>query len=151
MAGEGKQINTAFFTLTVPGAAVMTGFTEISGLDAECEAIEHRESNIAQGGQNVIRKVAGTWKFSDVTIKRAVDNDAALYTWHKTVADTGEVGNKFDCTITIHGTDHTPVAAYLLKQAWPKKYTPAAINAKENNIAVEEIVLAHEGFERTSA
>lgn len=139
------QNAASFFTLTVAGGPAIANFTELSGMDAECEAIEHRESNNNLTGYNTIRKIPGTWKYSDVTIKRAIDNLGMLYQW--IVSAQSGTFTPGDATITMYDTFGQPVQVYVLKAAWPKKYSPAALNAKENSVAIEEVVIAHEGFE----
>jgi phage tail-like protein len=44
--------------------------------------------------------------------------------------------------------DGSSIATYTLHQAWPSKYTGAAMNAGSNEVAVEAMTICHEGFKR---
>ena len=44
--------------------------------------------------------------------------------------------------------EHQPVVTYSIINAWPKKYTGVGLKADSNEVAVEGITLAHEGFKR---
>ena len=51
-------------------------------------------------------------------------------------------------TLELCDYDGSPIATYTIMQAWPSKYTGAAMNAGANEIAVEAVTLCHEGFKR---
>jgi phage tail-like protein len=40
-----------------------------------------------------------------------------------------------------------PVVTYSIINAWPKKYTGVGLKADANEVAVEGLTLAHEGFD----
>src|SRR5919199_1784921 len=50
--------------------------------------------------------------------------------------------------IKKHDTSGKPVAQWNLLNCWPSKLTGPAGKADANEVAVEELVLTHEGYER---
>ena len=45
-------------------------------------------------------------------------------------------------------TNHTEVVRWNFVRAWPTKWEGPAFNAKGNDIAIDTLVLAHEGLTR---
>ena len=66
------------FTVSIDGITV--GFSECTGLDAEVSVIEYRE-----GGDHIVRKLAGLVKFTNITLKRGVTDSLELYNWFKAI------------------------------------------------------------------
>jgi phage tail-like protein len=64
------------------------------------------------------------------------------------VVDKGPDGARTDCTLELLDYDGSAIATYTITQAWPLKYSGVSMNAGSNEIAVEGITLAHEGFKR---
>jgi phage tail-like protein len=137
---------TSYFRLQVGGREAAGQFREISGLDAENEIIEHKE--VDKTGRTRTKKVPGILKWSNIELKRGVDIDKGLWEWRYQVETEGPDKVRTDCTLELLDYDNTPIATYTILQAWPSKYTGAAMNAGSNEVAVEAITLAHEGFKR---
>ena len=139
MASPNKPRPTNHFRLTVGGKEAAGQFRECTGLDAENEIVEHKEID----AKAVTVKVPGNMKWSNIELKRGVDVDKGLWEWRYQVETQGPDTARTDCTLELfcHRT-------YTIKQAWPSKYTGAAMNAGANEIAVEGVTLCHEGFKR---
>lgn len=146
MASAQKPRPTNHFRLNVGGKEAVGQFREVSGLDTENEIIEHKE--VDAQGRPMIVKVSGNLKWSNIELKRGVDIDKGLYEWRKMVEDKGPDGARTDCTLELLDYDGSAIATYTITQAWPVKYTGVAMNAGSNEVAVEGITLAHEGFKR---
>ena len=146
MASAQKPRPTNHFRLQVGGKEAIGQFREVSGLDTESEVVEHKEVD-ANGRQRTI-KVNGAEKYSNIELKRGVDVDKGLYEWRRMVEDKGPDGARTDCTLELLDYDGSAIATYSITQAWPVKYTGVSMNAGSNEIAVEGITLAHEGFKR---
>jgi phage tail-like protein len=87
----------------------------------------------------------GLKKASDVTLKKGVfGNDTALFDYFSSV----KMGNPTRQTVEIRLIDEGGAALFTwtLQNAFPKKVTGASLNAKTSEVAIEEIVLAHEGL-----
>jgi phage tail-like protein len=146
MPSAKKPRPTNHFRLTVGGKEAAGQFREVTGLDAENEIVEQKE--IDGNGMNVIVKVPGSMKWSNIELKRGVDVDKGLWEWRYQVETGGPDSARTDCTLELCDYDGSPIATYTIMQAWPSKYTGAAMNAGANEIAVEAVTLCHEGFKR---
>jgi phage tail-like protein len=146
MASAKKPRPTNHFKLEIGGKQASGQFREVSGLDSEQEIVEEKETD-AQGNP-VIVKVPGGMKWSNIELKRGVDVDKGLWDWRYQVQNEGPDAARTDCTLTLCDYDGSAIATYNITQAWPSKYTGAAMNAGANEIAVEAITLCHEGFKR---
>jgi phage tail-like protein len=120
------------------------GFSEVSGLGVELTVAEYRNGN---DPENHVRKVVGMHKTSDVTLKRGIINSKLMWDWFK-AAYTGGPQVKVNVKVTLLDEERKPVQSWLLRSAVPKSYKGPTLNGKGgDDVAVEELVLAAEGFE----
>jgi hypothetical protein len=127
MASAQKPRPTNHFRLSIGGKESVGQFREVSGLDTESEIVEQKQVD-AQGNPVVV-KVNGNLKWSQV--------------------EQGKIDEaRTDCTLELLNYDGSAIATYTIHQAWPSKYTGAAMNAGSNEIAVEAMTICHEGFKR---
>ena len=146
MASAQKPRPTNHFRLTLAGKEAVGQFREVSGLDSESEIVEQKEVD-AQGNPTVI-KVNGNLKWSNIELKRGIDVNKGLWEWRYMVESKGPDAARTDCILELLDYDGSAIATYNITQAWPSKYTGAAMNAGSNEIAVEGITICHEGFKR---
>jgi phage tail-like protein len=117
------------------------GFQEVSGLGLEITVAEYRNGNEKD---NAPRKITGTYKVPDVTLKRGVIGSLDLYEWLNEVRDGSQDALR-TVSIQLQSEDHTTVAQeWQLSSARPIKYTGPSLNGKGTDVAVEELVLACE-------
>ncbi len=118
-------------------------FTECTGLGSTTEIIETRE-----GGDNTtVRKLPGKTTFSDITLKWGLTSSTELWTWRQQVID-GNVVRRNGSIVVFDLSNHVEVARWNFFSAWPTKWEGPAFNAKGTDIAVDTLVLAHEGLAR---
>ena len=146
MASAQKPRPTNHFRLTIGGRESIGQFREVSGLDSEQEIVEQKEID-AQGNPLII-KVPGNLKWSNIELKRGIDVEKGLYEWRREVEEKGPDNARTNCTLELLDYDGSAIATYSIEQAWPVKYTGVSMNAGSNEVAVEGITLAHEGFKR---
>ena len=73
-----------YFALDVPGR--MTGFfTEISGIGSESEVVEHKV--VDETGREMVLKIPGRLKFSDITLKRGITSNLDFWEWKRMVEE----------------------------------------------------------------
>jgi phage tail-like protein len=133
------------FMLELEGA-VAGYFTEVSGIGSEHEVVEQKIVN--KQGQEIVRKIPGRLKFTDVTLKRGITSDLKIWDW-RDQAVGGKMGDaRKNCTITMMSRDYTPIAIWHFHNAWPSKVTGPSLKSDSNEIGVEEITLVHEGMYR---
>ena len=134
------------FRLSIGGKESIGNFREVQGLDAEHSVIEH--TSVDDQGRPVVRKVAGPQKWSNITLKRGVDESTDLWQWRDSVIKEGPDKARTDGFIELLDYSGTPIARWKFIQGWPIKYTGASLDPKSSEVAVEEVQIAHEGLER---
>ena len=122
-----------------PGS-VQGGFQEVTGLSTELQQQDYRVGNAPHN--NVI-KLTGLNKAADVTFKRGIINPTALFDWLNDVRE-GNPDSRRTVIVELNSEDHKTVARWTLNEARPLKYTLGGLNAKGNDAAMEELVIAYE-------
>ena len=122
---------------------VRAGFTEVTGLDMQIEAIEYREGSSPEYSKI---KMPGMRKFSNITLKRGtVAGDSDFYKWVQNINLDAAVERR-DITISLLDETHAPVMGWKAKQAFPIKLAASDLKADGNEVAIESIELVHEGL-----
>ncbi len=118
------------------------GFTEVTGLDMQIEAIEYREGSSKQYSKV---KMPGLHKFSNITMKRGTfEGDTDYYKWINTInLNTAE---RRDVVIKLLNEKHEPVVTWKAVNAFPLKVQASDLKADGNEVAIESIEIAHEGL-----
>jgi len=120
---------------------VRAGFTEVTGLDMQIEAIEYREGSSPEYSKI---KMPGMRKFSNITLKRGtVAGDSDFYKWVQNINLDAAVERR-DITISLLDETHAPVMSWKAKQAFPVKLAASDLKADGNEVAIESIELVHE-------
>jgi phage tail-like protein len=116
------------------------GFQEVTGLGMEITVAEYRNGNEKD---NAPRKITGTYKVPDVTLKRGVIGDDTLYQWLNEVRSGAQDTLR---TVTVHllAEDRSPAQSWKITNARPTKYTGPQLTGKGTDVAVEELVIAGE-------
>jgi phage tail-like protein len=121
-------------------------FRECSGLDSENEIIEYKEAG--KDGQTFIRKQPGALKWSNIVLKRGITDVMELWEWRKLV-EQGKVDDaRKSGSIVLYNQANEEVARWNFQEGWPAKITGPQPKADGNEVAVEEVTIAHEGIER---
>ena len=118
------------------------GFTEVTGLDMQVEAIEYREGSSPEYSKI---KMPGMHKFSNITLKRGtLAGDSDFYKWVNEISLTKVT--RRDIVISLLNETHAPVMTWRAKQAFPVKLQASDMKSDGNEVAIETIELAHEGL-----
>lgn len=140
-----ELLTTFSFHVELDGVDI-GAFKEASGLEAEHEIIEHKE--VTKDGKMIIRKVPGAMKWSDITLKKAIDATTHLWDWRREV-ENGEVDMaRRNGSIVLYDSTHAEVARWNFFNGWPSKWSGAELKADEDGVALEEVTITHEGLER---
>jgi len=145
MAQTGERVDpyrNFNFMVELDGIA-QASFTECTGLGSTTEIIETREG----GDNSSVRKLPGRTNYSDITLKWGLTASTDLWRWRQQIID-GDVVRKNGSIVVFDLDRHTEVARWNFVSAWPSKWEGAALNAKGNDVAIETLVLAHEGLTR---
>ena len=123
---------------------VEAGFQECSNIGMEVTVAEYRNGNAKE---NSVRKITVLNKATDVTLKRGVIGSLNLYQWLNDIRNGNQNAER---TVTIHlqNEDHTKVVqTWKLLRARIIKHVSGPLNAKGNDVAMEELTLAYERLE----
>jgi len=122
------------------GSAVTCLFSEVSGLERELSPIECRE-----GSENrTVRKMPGSEKLACITLKRGVISDLELYEWVVGVKQ-GKI-NRAAGSLILLDEKRNKVMQWNISRCLPSKCTGPSWRATGNEIAIEELVICHEGI-----
>jgi phage tail-like protein len=137
---------SAWFGLEFQG--VVTGaFRECTGLGSENEVVEYKASG--PKGEQVIKKVPGRLKWNNITLKRGITDSMDMWKWRKLVEEGKISEARKNGTVTMFNQQNQPIAKWDFVNAWPSKLSGPGANAANNEVAVEELEITHEGYERT--
>lgn len=121
-------------------------FYEVSGLSAEI-VIENYE----EGGLNThAHRLPGRIKYADITLKRGLFESKNFWDeWCGKVFEGKFTGQRKNITIYLYNAKGETVKSWLISEAFPSKWTGPNLKADSNNVAVETLVLVHNGFKET--
>ena len=141
-----KTAGGHYFTLSLGGAEAAGFFREVDGIASENEVVTHTTSD-AQG-KSQVQKFPGQIKWNNITLKRGVDSNNALWTWRQQVINGQITEARKEVTITVIDWAGTTIVTYNFINAWPCRYSAPGLSAGGNEVMVEEIEIAHEGMTR---
>ncbi len=137
---DGRRDSLAAYKIIVSVDNLRMGFSELSGLPLGAPAADRTA--------NAFRAIPSVHKYSNITLKRGYALDRpGLWTWWKSVVD-GNAQRKRG-TITLMNEAGKPVAVWEFSGAWPSKLVGPALNAKGNEVAIEEMEISAEGLTLT--
>lgn len=147
MADDGAAQSTTVWPLPrfyfeVEWDGALMRFQEVSGLDVAAQPIEYRHGDSVQFS---VHKMPGLAKYSDVTLKKGVfKSDTKFWGWFNEIK-MNTVQRK-PVTIRLLDERGAPTMVWKLANAWPTKISGTDLKATGNEVAVETIVIAHEGL-----
>lgn len=121
-------------------------FTEVGGLGVRVERISYRE-----GGNNaIVRAVPGRVTYSSVTLRYGLTSSDSLWTWLMSAVN-GRVNRRNASIVMLDAAGANPVLRWNLLNCWPEEWYGAPLDAMSQELAIESLVLAHEGLTREAA
>ncbi|MGH9245610.1 MAG: phage tail protein [Acidimicrobiales bacterium] len=117
-------------------------FTEVGGLGVRVERITYREA-----GNAAVRAIPGQVSYSPVTLRYGLTDSTSLWDW-LLEAVAGRVTRRAVTIAMLDSTGNTEVFWWNLRDAWPAEWHGAPLDALCRELAIESLVLAHEGIER---
>lgn len=135
-------------TLATVGSAALSavsdvllgGFSECSGLDMSLKIEEYNEG----GNNGTVLKFPGRVSWGNLTLKKGVGSSSALWDWSYGFV-IGK-GKRRDGLVVLLNELHVPNNIWFFRRGLPLKWSGPALNATQNNVAIESIEIAHEGI-----
>lgn len=142
---EQDPLISAWFGVEFQGQ-VVGAFRECTGLGSENEVVESKASG--PKGEFIIKKIPGRMKWNNITLKRGITDSMDMWQWRKLI-EKGEIEQaRKNGSIVMFSTSGKEMARWDIVNAWPSKLTGPTANATNNEVAIEELELTHEGYER---
>jgi phage tail-like protein len=120
--------------------APVGGFSECSGLELAFDIEEYKEG----GNNGTVLRFPTRAKWTNLRLKRGVALSDDLWQWHYDLV-RGAVSRR-DGVVTLQDEQHNPVKMWSFTRGLPVKWTGPSLNAMQNQVAVEEIEITHEGL-----
>jgi len=128
------------FRVEIDGLAIAS-FSEVSGLDADRDAIDYREG---ADPTNTLRRLPGLSKFTNLVFKLGYVQDDSLWAWYQNIANGNN--DRRNGAVILMNEAHQDVLAWNFINAWIGKIQGPSLNASENKVAIESMDLHHEGL-----
>ena len=125
---------------------VVGAFRECSGLGSENEVVEYKASG--QKGEYEVKKVPGRMKWNNITLKRGITDAMDMWDWRKLVEEGKIDDARKNGAIVMFNQAGDAIARWEFVNAWPSKLTGPTANAGNNEVAIEELEITHEGYKR---
>ena len=129
----------------------VVGVTKISQLTRMTEAVLNHEGN----EPSKYRISPGLTKYEPIILERGLTHDTAFEDWanmvHNIHGDAAISLKNFrkDIIIELLNEQGNVALAFKVYRCWISEYQPLPeLDANSNNIAIEKIVIQHEGWER---
>jgi phage tail-like protein len=143
---DGDRITSATFLVEIDDVEIGR-FMEISGLEVEVGV-----ESIDEGGENSYsHKLPGRMSWPNLVLKRGVTQNDSLLAWLDKSSGEGftGAGNKLKrstAAITLLGPGGKRIRTWSFDGAFPIKWRGPRFAASSNDMAVEELEIAHHGF-----
>ena len=125
------------------GSVGEISFSEVSGLENEFEEITYRAGD---SNDFTKLKMPGLKNVTDIPFKKGIFvSDSQLWKWIGNV--NMNIIQRENVTISLLDESHSAVKTWSLTNAWPKKITVEGFKADGNSVAMETLILAHEGIQ----
>lgn len=117
-------------------------FQEVSGLEAEAQQIEYRQSGSKQFSTI---KMPGIKKYGNITLKKGVfAKDNNFFKWYDAIKMN--TIKRETVTIQLLNEGGKSAMTWTLTNAWPTKISSIDLKSDANEVAIETLELAYEGL-----
>jgi phage tail-like protein len=116
-------------------------FQEVSGLNVEMEM-----ETIKEGGNNRFSyQLPVRARYDDITLKRGMFIGSGIVLWCRKAMENFEF-QPTNVLISLLDENHLPLYNWYVVNAIPKKWQISNLNASENAVVIESLVLSYQYF-----
>jgi phage tail-like protein len=124
----------------LPDPLVEGEFAECDGLEMTMEPKKVKEGGNNTGAVNLVGPVT----YGNLTLKRGMTSRLDLWTWFRLATAGPTRGLRADGTVVVRDADgQRPVLRFELTECLPTKLKGPSLNAKEGQVAIEELQLVY--------
>lgn len=124
-----------------PDSLCSAAFSECSGLEMTMEPKLIREG----GNNNQPIRLIGPVSYGQLTLKRGMTSSFDLWDWFERVVAPGGGNVRANCVVVMMAPDgKTEQVCFELTNCLPIKMSAPSLNAKDGQLAIEEIQVAYE-------
>jgi phage tail-like protein len=143
---DGQRVTTSTFLVEVDGVEIGR-FMEITGLEVSIEVEE-----VSEGGENsFVHKLPGRMSWPNLVLKRGITQNDSLLTWLNKSSGEQFAANSNTLTrstaaVTLMGAGGARLRSWDFDGAYPVKWRGPSFSVDAEDLAVEELEIAHHGF-----
>jgi phage tail-like protein len=121
-----------------------------NGAFAECDGLEMnlKVRTIREGGNNnQVIHLLGQTGYGQLTLKRGMTSDFGLWTWFDRAVSSGYEGSRLNGRVALLSSEAGEAAenaVFVLTGCLPTKIKAPPFQAKDGQIAIEEMQIAYE-------
>ena len=119
-------------------------FTECTGLGMRVHPVRYRES----GSGQIVRALPGPVEYGEVTLRYGLTNSLDLWNW-LLLAAKGTVQRRHVSIVMLDADGSREAFRWNLINAWPCEARCAPLDALGREVAIEEMHLAYDSFDRS--
>jgi phage tail-like protein len=140
--GDRKDpLGSSHFVVEIDGIG-RAGFQACSGLNSDTAPVTYREGD----EPDTVRKLPGLATYTNITLKWGTSDDTDLWKWRQKVVD-GKIERK-NLSVVLMDSAGTEKVRWNVSHAWPITWTGPSLDAGTSAVAIEQLVIAHEGVKR---
>jgi phage tail-like protein len=121
------------------------GFSECRLPASRTQVVEYREGNEFP----TPRKLWGLTEYEPLVLSVGLSRDTQeLFEWRQQVQAGRLAEARRDVAVVLLDAEGEPAARWEFRRAWPAEYDAPDLDASESAVAIERLVVVHEGMER---
>ncbi|MEZ4777316.1 MAG: phage tail protein [Bacteroidia bacterium] len=140
---EWSPTRSFYFEVKLSGSGNDATFMEVSGLEEQLISTKPEEGGSFHGHKVPQRIVS-----KNITLKRGVLKNPEIPNWCEDALVNGKIVLK-DIQISLSDESGTTLASWLIKNAYPIKWSVSQFNSLSNEIAIEQLEISFEYFTKT--
>lgn len=154
ISGFQFEVHTVTNGVIDPIPSGQVGFSEVSGITDDTEAVEYKEGNDLYPDM-----LPGQTKPQELTLSRGVDFSGYLLAWRELVKERTFMPDHFyrcDLFVTVYQRQGTPQAVgdgvearmirqYKFTDAWPRALTHDDLSSTSSEITLERCIICYRG------
>ncbi len=135
-----RQAPNIRFRVRIDGYGSLGSWSKCEGLAVEYEVLEYQEG----GWNEYVHRLPGRRKYQNVKLTRPLDEHSPdVVRWISGLVVKPE---RQTAQIAVLGVDGAVVCQWNLKGVYPLKWAGPSLDAGGNQVAIETLELAHNGF-----